>query len=232
MVFPSGSAAHDRTIPSEQSAESGFGSPTTGGGVVLLWFAGCGPSRVFRSDPGQTDRWRGLLSWMTQCQAPESGEAIATSFEDWYRGLYDRLVNSLVVLAGDTLTAEEVAEEAFARALARWDRVGVMGSPEGWAYRVAVNVLRRRQRRAALERAFVNRQSPPPPSMPAEVRPEVWDAVRSLAPRSREAVVLRYVSDLTEAGVAQAMGVSEGAVSSLLSEARRALAHQLEGPDS
>ena len=185
-----------------------------------------GDLRLYRSVDSLAEPW-GALEPLSL-----SGEAIATSFEDWYRGLYDRLVNSLVVLAGDTLTAEEVAEEAFARALARWDRVGVMGSPEGWAYRVAVNVLRRRQRRAALERAFVSRQSPPPPSMPAEVRPEVWDAVRSLAPRSREAVVLRYVSDLTEAGVAQAMGVSEGAVSSLLSEARRALAHQLEGPDS
>jgi RNA polymerase sigma-70 factor (ECF subfamily) len=160
-----------------------------------------------------------------------SGEAVAMPFEDWYRGLYHRLVDALVILAGDAFTAEEVAEEAFARALVRWDRVGVMGSPEGWTYRVAVNVLRRRQRRAALERSFLGRQRPPAPSLPAEARPEVWEAVRSLAPRSREAVVLRYVSDLTEAAVARAMGISEGAVSSLLSEARRHLARRLEGPD-
>ena len=150
------------------------------------------------------------------------------SFEDWYRDLYANLVRSLAIMAGSTPTAEEIAGEAFARALARWDRVGRMVSPEGWTYRVAVNVLRRRQRRAALEQKFFGRQSPPAPSLPDDTHLEVWEAVRSLAPRSREAIVLRYVSDLTEAAVARAMGISEGAASSLLAEARRTLARRLE----
>src|SRR5258708_32069041 len=130
-------------------------------------------------------------------------------------------------MAGDAFTAEELAGEAFARALARWDRVGRMASPAAWTYRVAVNVLRRRQRRMALEQRFFGRHTPPAPSLPDEAHLEVWEAVRSLAPRSREAIVLRYVSDLTEAAGARAMGISEGAASSLLAEARHILARRL-----
>jgi len=158
--------------------------------------------------------------------------AAAPGFEDWYRARYDKLVRSVRLMAGDPVTAEDVASEAFSRALARWDRVGAMSSPDGWVYRVAVNVLRRRQRRATLERAVLGRWAPardaPPPD---DHSSDVWRAVRSLPARSREAVVLRYVSDLTESAVAAARGISEGAASSLLSDARRALARQLKGFD-
>lgn len=66
-------------------------------------------------------------------------------FEVWYRQQHPRLVSSLVVIAaGDVATAADVADEAFARAYANWDRVGQMASPGGWTYRTAVNVLRRR----------------------------------------------------------------------------------------
>jgi RNA polymerase sigma factor (sigma-70 family) len=52
--------------------------------------------------------------------------------------------------------------------------------------------------------------------------------VSNLPPRSREAIVLRYVADLTEAGVADAMGVKEGSASALLHKARAALRRSLD----
>jgi RNA polymerase sigma factor (sigma-70 family) len=48
-------------------------------------------------------------------------------------------------------------------------------------------------------------------------------ALRSLPPRQREALVLRYYGDLPEAQVASAMGVSEGAVKRHLAGATAAL---------
>jgi RNA polymerase sigma-70 factor (ECF subfamily) len=52
--------------------------------------------------------------------------------------------------------------------------------------------------------------------------------VEDLAPRARTAVALRYVADLTEAEVAEAMNVSRGTVATTLSRARRQLARVLE----
>ena len=48
--------------------------------------------------------------------------------------------------------------------------------------------------------------------------------VADLPPRTRTAVALRYVADLTEAQVAEAMNVSRGTVASTLSSARQRLA--------
>lgn len=57
---------------------------------------------------------------------------------------------------------------------------------------------------------------------------ELWSAVRSLPERQRLAIALRYVADLTEAEVAEAMGVRPGTVAATLSKARTQLATQLQ----
>ncbi len=143
-------------------------------------------------------------------------------FADWYAGLHPRLVNSLLVISGDADGAADAADEAFARALARWSRVGGMANRDGWAYRVAVNVLRRRARRSARER-HVLQASRPAPDVPAPAD-DVWALVRRLPARQRQAVVLRYLADLDEAGIARVMGVARSTVSSALTQARRQLA--------
>lgn len=155
---------------------------------------------------------------------------IATDgFEDWYRREHPRLVTSMLLVAGNLHLAQEAADEAFARALARWDRVSGMASPNGWTYRVALNVLRRRGRRAARERELLARGRPPE-QVPAPAG-EAWDVVRRLPPRQRTAVVLRYVADLTEEQVGAAMGVSRSTISSALADARRTLGRLLAEED-
>ena len=66
-----------------------------------------------------------------------------------------------------------------------------------------------------------------PPDDPDD---ELWAAVAASPERQRTAVVLRYVADLPEAGVAAAMKVRRGTVASTLAAARRSLARTL-GPD-
>lgn len=150
------------------------------------------------------------------------------TFESWYRGQHPRLVGSLLLVCGDLQEAAEAADEAFTRALSSWRRVSAMRSPNGWVYRVALNVVRRRARRAALERRLLARAGRPEHVPPPAV--EAWDAVRRLPPRQRTAVVLRYVGDLTEHEVAAAMGVSRSTISSTLADARRSLGRALEEP--
>lgn len=150
-------------------------------------------------------------------------------FAAWYQREHPRLVTSLLLVAGDIEAAREATDEAFARAYAHWSSVSLMASRQGWTYRVALNVLRRRGRRARLEQTLLARQVPP-----AVVPPpagEAWEAVRSLPPRQRTAVVLRFVADLTEEQVGVAMGVSRSTISSTLADARRTLARLLGDQD-
>lgn len=145
-------------------------------------------------------------------------------FEPWYRREHDVLVRALWSITGDRDVAVDIAAEAFSRALERWDRVGVMASPGGWTRQVAVNLARRRFRRAALERAVLRRGRPVEVVVDDQRDLDLWWAVAALPPREREAVALRYVAGLKESEVAEAMGISEGAASASLASARRRLA--------
>lgn len=147
------------------------------------------------------------------------------SFDGWYRAEHPRVLGLLTVVAGDADVAREVTAEAFVRALERWDRVATMESPAAWTYRVAVNLLRRRLRRAAFERRLLPEEPAPVPS-PA-IEPELWDAVRSLPVRQRTAVALRYVCDLPQGEIAAVMRVAPGTISATLTAARRRLAAEL-----
>jgi RNA polymerase sigma factor (sigma-70 family) len=148
------------------------------------------------------------------------------SFEVWYRDSYARLSTAMLALTGDRDIASDATDEAFSRAWRHWEQVQGMVSPDGWSYRVALNVVRTRARRRRVEQRLlprlVNRTTE---SAPAG---EVWELVRELAPRQRVAVVLRYVADLDEQAIAEVMGITRGTVASTLSAARRNLGMAVE----
>lgn len=152
---------------------------------------------------------------------------MVVTFEEWYESARPRVLAALVVAFGDVDGAAEATDEAMARALADWDRVGVMDSPIGWAVRVAVNVARRRSRRRQLE-AVVLRRTVPPGEVPAAAG-EVWLMVRDLPRRQREVLVMTYMLGFRQDEVASALGVSRSAVSSALTDARRRLAASIDG---
>src|SRR5947207_13683198 len=79
------------------------------------------------------------------------------AFSAWYRSEHPRLLAAMSVVTRDLHAAQDVTSEAFARALAAWTRVSAMDSPTGWTYRVALNVARRRARRAAIEQRLFRR---------------------------------------------------------------------------
>ena len=156
------------------------------------------------------------------------------TFEPWFRREYPRVLGALVLAIDNRDVAEEATAEAFARAYEKWERVGAMASPGGWIYTVALNVARRRIRRRTMERLFLRKFR-----VTTEVLPntgfELWDLVRTLPPRERTAIVLRYVGDLQESEVAKAMGISNGGVAKTLNVARSHLGAALrreEGVES
>jgi RNA polymerase sigma-70 factor (ECF subfamily) len=146
-------------------------------------------------------------------------------FETWYRHEHPRLVTLLAASTGDAPLARDAADEAVARAFERWERVSRMDSPAGWTYRVALNIVRRRTRRRALEHRILRRIRPDVVPGPTG---ELWLLVADLPPRQRTAVLLRHVGQLTEAEIGDVMGIARGTVSSTLRSAYRRLGTEIE----
>src|ERR1700683_2104777 len=132
-------------------------------------------------------------------------------FDLAFAGLYRLAYRVAFRILGDRGDAEDVAQEALARASLRWSRLE--DRPEGWVTRVASNLAIDRYRRR-------RRQTAPMTGPVGIVDPHLGErvdcvvALRRLPRRQREAVVLRYLADLSEAQVAVEMGCSVGAVKS------------------
>lgn len=155
--------------------------------------------------------------------------AEAVDVREIYEASYRRLVAQAYVLAGDRVEAEDAVQEAFARALAAGDRFRRVDNPEAWLRTVALNVLRRRWRRARLF-ASVSPRVATPADVPgvSEDHLALVEALRSLPFQQRETVVLFYVADLSVREVAATLKVAEGTVKSRLTRARDALADLLD----
>jgi RNA polymerase sigma factor (sigma-70 family) len=134
--------------------------------------------------------------------------------------LCPRLVGSMVLYTGDRLLAEELAQEALARALERWERVGRMASPEAWTYRTAFNLVRSSFRRRRLERRARIHETGVIEDLPdAASAIAVRQAVLALPPRQRAAIVARYFLGLSVDEAADALGCASGTVKALTSQA-------------
>jgi RNA polymerase sigma-70 factor (ECF subfamily) len=151
---------------------------------------------------------------------------IEPEFREFYEREYPTVLRAAFLLARDRSAAEDATQEAFARALERWDRLRGHDWVGGWVMRTAMNCIRRVRgrdgRRSSSSDAAV--ADPAAPSVDVEGRADLWNAVARLPRRQREATVLFYALDLPVEEVAAAMGCSEGAVKAHLFKARAALA--------
>ncbi len=147
-------------------------------------------------------------------------------FSDWYRHEHPAVAGVLLALTGNQQMAEDIADEAFAKAWKHWRRLEEMESPGGWVHATAVNGLRRQLRRMSIEQRLLRRQT----VVATDEIPDrgLWELVRRLPERQRLAVALRYVGDLPEQQVAEVMGISRGTVAATLSSARKNLDQQLK----
>ena len=146
-----------------------------------------------------------------------------------YEASYRRLVAQAYAVAGDRVEAEDAVQEAFARAVAAGDRFRRVDNPEAWLRTVALNVLRRRWRRASLFRALTPRLATPA-DLPgiSEDHVAVVEGLRSLPLQQRETLALFYLGDLSVQEIAATLGVADGTVKSRLTRGRTALAGLLD----
>jgi RNA polymerase sigma-70 factor, ECF subfamily len=166
---------------------------------------------------------------------PETPAAVQQppSFDEVYAAHYGDLTVQLYAYFGDRQEAQDVVQEAFCRALARWKTVARYDDPVAWVRRVAWNLAVSRWRRARTALNFVRRQRPDEAQMegPSPERVALVAALGTLPPAQRRAMVLRYLGDLTVAEIADREGVAEGTVKSWLHRGRTALAAQLKPTD-
>ncbi len=138
------------------------------------------------------------------------------------------------LLLGNASGAEEVVQEAFLRTFSSWWRVRQPERAQWYVRAAVVNLCRSRLRRRGTEEAG-NRASWRDPTDWSDDAVEdalvVLEAVRTLPPRQRETVVLRYYEDLSERDVATVLGCSVGTVKSQLARARASLARSLAPPE-
>lgn len=147
-----------------------------------------------------------------------------------YHACYRRLVAQVYAFTTDLTEAQDVVQEAFARALARPRGLADVDNPEAWLRTVAINVVRRRWRRRKLLDTILLRDRPVAQFVqagPGPERADLQDALAALPTAYREVVVLHYYADLPVDEVAAVLDVPVGTVKSRLSRARAALAGRL-----
>jgi RNA polymerase sigma-70 factor, ECF subfamily len=132
-------------------------------------------------------------------------------FASFYASSYRRLLGQLFAVTGDLAEAENVLQEAYARAFVRWSRVGAYDLPEAWVRRVAINLAAMADR-SLRRRARALLRLGPPPLVP-ELSPELLDlrdALAALPLGQRQVIVLHHLVGLP---VEEVAGAAAGATS-------------------
>ncbi len=154
-------------------------------------------------------------------------EAAEEAFEAFAVAAWPRLRWTAYLLVGDHHHAEDLAQTALARTYAAWPRVR-SADALGYARRTLVNAnidrLRRRRVTEVPVPAYDERRLGHDPNGALEERDEVVRLLAGLGSQERRVLVLRYVYDLTEAAIAEELGISRGTVKSSASRALAKLA--------
>jgi RNA polymerase sigma-70 factor (sigma-E family) len=159
----------------------------------------------------------------------DADRAVTSIYSEHYRSL----VRLAALLVRDVATAEEVVQDSFVAMHGAWRRLRDSDKALSYLRQSVVN----RSRSVLRHRVVVDRNAPKPaPDMPSAEqgaislleRSAVINALRTLPPRQREALVLKYYADLSEAQIATAMGISRGAVKSHTARAMTSLRAVLE----
>jgi RNA polymerase sigma-70 factor (sigma-E family) len=149
------------------------------------------------------------------------GPAEEEDFRAFVTARWQALVRTAFLLVGDHGYAEDLVQTALARTHRNWRRIERKDSPEVYVRRVLVNLANSFWHRRLRMREVVQAETPDSvaddPTVAHDQRDELWNALRSLSPRTRAVLVLRYFEDLPEAQIAIVLGCSVGTVKSTAS---------------
>lgn len=152
-------------------------------------------------------------------------------FDAFVLGAWPRLFRTAYALTGNRADAEDMLQNAFAKAYSNWRRVRRAESTEAYVHRIVVNetitMWRRRWRHVEHSTGTPPDTTAPNHADSVGERDSMWAAVQTLPARQRAVVVLRYYEDLSERDIAAVLGITPGTVKSQASRALKTLRSQL-----
>lgn len=155
------------------------------------------------------------------------------SFEEFFHLERDRLFRVMFVITKNRQEAEDLSQDAFVRVWERWDTVAAMENPTGYLHRVAMNLFRNRYRRALLAaRRGVGMATEADAYEAVDARQVAMQALASLTPRQRAAIVLTEVLQYTAEEAGSMLGIRASTVRALHFQARSALKDSGETADA
>jgi RNA polymerase sigma-70 factor (ECF subfamily) len=184
---------------------------------------------VARSWRGDGDPSEGEFAGVVQL----TERSRARTFEAFFEEHHGDLFAAMWLVTRNRHETEEITQDAFLRMWERWDRMGHVDDPEGYLYRIAMNVFRSRLRRARVAARRAVGQVPPDDAIAAVEEREAL--VRTLAPltaRQRAAVVLTDVLGFPSEEAARILGVRAVTVRVLAKRARDRLRQEIGGRDA
>ena len=174
--------------------------------------------------------------------SPEIVEACRRGDRDALRALYEAYKDKVYSIAfyffhGDAAAASDVSQQVFLKLIGGMSRYRGDSAFSTWLYRIVVNACVDRSRRyraevAVPELGALDAMADTAPSHEAlvasgEVAESVKDAIATLPPKLRMAILMRYFDELSYTDMAKALDCSIGTVSSRLSRGHRLLARRL-----
>jgi RNA polymerase sigma factor (sigma-70 family) len=169
----------------------------------------------------------------TLTDATSGGLGAARTFEVFYEAEARTLYRRLWLVTGNRVEAEELMQDAFVRVWERWDRVGAMEDPTGYLYRTAMNLFRKRYRRALLAvRQTLGLAPSADDFADADDREVVRHVLATLPPRQRAALVLTEMLGFTSKEAGAVLGVTDATIRSLTRHGREAFRNVLEVRDA
>jgi RNA polymerase sigma factor (sigma-70 family) len=155
------------------------------------------------------------------------------TFETFYQAEARALFRRLWLVTGNRAEAEELMQDAFLSVWAGWDRVGTMDDPVAYLYRTAMNLFRKRYRRAMLAvRRTVGLTPSNDDFSDADDRHVVRQVLATLPPRQRAALVLTEMLGFTSKEAGDALGVTDATIRSLTRHGRDAFRKVMEVDDA
>ena len=175
------------------------------------------PLRAVTSDPGE---------------GSARSAAAELSFEEFFEAERSRLLGALVVMTDNRAEAEEILQDAFLKVWERWERVATMEEPVGFLYRTAMNLFRKRLRRAAVAvRKAVHLLPRGDELAGVEIRDEAARLLARLTPRERAAIVVTAYLGYSSEEAGELLGIRATTVRVLTNRARATLRGVEEAPE-
>lgn len=148
-------------------------------------------------------------------------------FTEFYRSSASQCLRTVLASVGDQHTAQELVDEAFARACASWRTVSRHPAPAAWVVRTALNMnvsrWRRQHREISVADPGASAHSRAAEDASGSVDPRIMAALMRLPVRQRQVVALRLFLDLDTARTAEVLGVAPSTVKAHLARALVAL---------